>query len=145
MTILQIMKLLHHSQGYSKCTFIQKYRIPHISHSNLNRHWSKMWAKGGGQGTGGGLAPSQTGARALGEGGGPAGSSAMAVLAPASRCPSGCCRLSALSAPETEDPAAQQQRALQGCGPGSAAVVGPFQRGTACFSSTLSCNSNTHT
>lgn len=44
MTILQIMKLLHHSQGYSQYTFIQKYRISHISHSGLNRHWSIMWA-----------------------------------------------------------------------------------------------------
>lgn len=44
MTILQIMKLLHHSQGYSQYTFIQKYRISHISHSGLNRHWSTMWA-----------------------------------------------------------------------------------------------------
>lgn len=44
MTILQIMKLLHHSQGYSQYTFIQKYRISHISHSGLNRHWSVMWA-----------------------------------------------------------------------------------------------------
>lgn len=40
MTILQIMKLLHHSQGYSQYTFIQKYRISHISHSGLNQHWS---------------------------------------------------------------------------------------------------------
>ncbi len=44
MTILQIMKLLHHSQGYSQYTFIQKYRMSHISHSGLNRHWSIMWA-----------------------------------------------------------------------------------------------------
>lgn len=44
MTILQIMKLLHHSQGYSQCTFIQKYRLSHISHSGLNRHWSIRWA-----------------------------------------------------------------------------------------------------
>lgn len=51
MTILQIMKFLHHSQGYNQYTFIQKYRIPHISHSSLNRHWSKMWAKERGQGT----------------------------------------------------------------------------------------------
>lgn len=51
MTILQIMKLLHHSQGYSQYTFIQKYRISHISHSGLNRHWSIMWAfKGPGLG-----------------------------------------------------------------------------------------------
>lgn len=39
MTILQIMKLLHHSQGYNQYTFIQKYRT-----SGLNRHWSTMWA-----------------------------------------------------------------------------------------------------
>lgn len=38
------MKLLHHSQGYSQYTFIQKYRLSHISHSGLNRHWSIMWA-----------------------------------------------------------------------------------------------------
>lgn len=38
------MKLLHHSQGYSQYTFIQKYRISHTSHSGLNRHWSTMWA-----------------------------------------------------------------------------------------------------
>lgn len=43
MTILQIMKLLHHSQGYNQYTFIQKYRNSHISHSGLNRHWSIMW------------------------------------------------------------------------------------------------------
>lgn len=44
MTILQIMKLLHHSQGYSQYTFIQKYRISHISHSGLNQHWSIIQA-----------------------------------------------------------------------------------------------------
>lgn len=38
------MKLLHHSQGYSQYTFIQKYRISHISHSGLNRHWALTWA-----------------------------------------------------------------------------------------------------
>lgn len=34
------MKLLHHSQDYSQCTFIQKYRTSHISHSGQGRHWS---------------------------------------------------------------------------------------------------------
>lgn len=31
MTLLQIMKLLHHSQGYSQYTFIHKYRVSHTT------------------------------------------------------------------------------------------------------------------
>ena len=51
------MKLLHHSQGYSQCTFIQKGRSSQVNHSGQGElHWSE-WATNekvgaGGQGLG---------------------------------------------------------------------------------------------
>lgn len=111
MTILQIMKLLHHSQGYNQYTFIQKYRIPTLvtvvwtgtgrkcgktkedgGHSWRpqcpRRESQRSWGRGN---RGGGHAVSR-------EGDGfyssmiQQGQQQWFVLASASMCPSGCCR-----------------------------------------------------